>query len=132
MRSIDDINVWKDSVEHIQDTSNSRYRHLFAGSSGYDEFARGKEQCGSFGLVNADGDGSKSFFVVGTVGDTAGYHVEVNFVMVGLDVYCGDHVVGSGAKKTENNCIRVPTHYASNRFTFEKFAHLLPLLHPSG
>ena len=38
----------------------------------------------------------KAFFVVGTVGDAPGDHVQVDFVIVGLNVDRGDHVVGGG------------------------------------
>jgi len=34
------------------------------------------------------------------------------------------------AKKPENNSFHVPTHFATNRFTFEKFPPPSPLLHP--
>ena len=34
-------------------------------------------------------------------------------------------------KKTENNRFRVPTHFAINRFAFEKFPPPPPLLHPT-
>ena len=37
----------------------------------------------------------KAFFVVGTVGDAAGDHVEVDSIIVGFDVDRGDHVVRS-------------------------------------
>ena len=33
-------------------------------------------------------------------------------------------------KKTENNRFRVPIHFATNRFTFEKIPPTPPLLHP--
>jgi len=36
----------------------------------------------------------ESFFVVSTVWNTAGDHVEVDFIIVGLVVDGGDHVVG--------------------------------------
>ena len=36
----------------------------------------------------------------------------------------------TAAKKLENNRFRVPTHFAPNRFTFEKFPPPPPLLHP--
>jgi len=34
-------------------------------------------------------------------------------------------------KKTNYNCFRVPIHFVANRFTFEKFLPLPPLLHPT-
>jgi len=34
-------------------------------------------------------------------------------------------------KKPENNRFRVPIHFATNRFTFEKISPLHPLLHPN-
>ena len=34
-------------------------------------------------------------------------------------------------QKPNNNCFRVPIHFAANRFTFEKFPPPPPLLHPN-
>jgi hypothetical protein len=66
---------------------------LFAGSTGDDQFTRGKQEGCSFRFIDTDGDGGKSLFVVGTVWDTSRNHIEVDFVVVGLNVNGGHHVV---------------------------------------
>jgi len=43
-------------------------------------------------------------------------------------VFLKSHPCG---QKLENNRFRVPIHFATNRFTFEKFPSPPPLLHPT-
>jgi len=96
MRPVEYVNVRENGFEHEEDTSNRSDGHLFAGSACNDEFTRGKEQCSSFGLVDADGDGSEAFFVICAIGNAAGDHVEVDFIMVSVNVNGGDHIVCGG------------------------------------
>ena len=93
---VEDVNVREDGFEHEEDAPNGGDGHLFAGGACDDQFAGGEEERGGFRLVDADGDGSKAFFVVGAIWDAARDHVEVDFVVVGVDVNGGDHVVCGG------------------------------------
>ena len=90
------VNVREDGFGHEEDAPNGGDGHLFAGGACDDQLAGGEEESGSFRLVDADGDGSKAFFVVGTIWDAARDHVEVDFVVVGVDVNGGDHIVCGG------------------------------------
>jgi len=87
------VQIRKHVFQHVDSASNSSHSNLFARRPCDHQLARRKEQRRRLGLVDADGDGSKAFLVVTTVGYTARNHIEINPVCVCLDMNGRHHVV---------------------------------------